>query len=95
MKKLFFLIILGGSALVFNACSAGYADQEPTYVEVVRPSSPGVNFIWIEGGWVWNNRERRYRHREGYWARPNHVRPYKKGYWEKSPRGYHWRESRR
>lgn len=95
MKKFIFLIVFGAFALLFNACSVGYVDREPAYIEVVRPPRPGNNFIWIEGGWIWSNRDRTYRQRDGYWARPDHRRPYTKGYWKRSPRGYHWVPGRR
>jgi hypothetical protein len=95
MKKFIFIIVLGAFTFLFNSCSAGYVDQEPVYIEVVRPPRPSNNFIWIEGGWIWSNRDRAYRQRDGYWARPNHRHPYTKGYWKKSPRGYHWVEGRR
>lgn len=95
MKKLLFLIVFGGFALLSNACSSGYVDQEPIYIEVVRPPRPSNNFIWIEGGWVWNSRERAYRHRDGYWSKQNYRRTQTKGYWKRSPRGYHWIGGRR
>lgn len=95
MKKLILFTILGVFFLLFNACSAGYVYEEPTYVEVSRPPRPGNDYIWIEGGWTWNSARRTYVQRDGYWTRQNNARYHKKGQWKKYKRGYRWEESRR
>jgi len=95
MKKIIFLILLGGFTFAFNSCSVGYVSEPPTYVEVDIPARPYPNYIWIEGGWTWSNSRNTYIQRQGYWADPNSARGHKKGHWKKYDRGYRWENSRR
>ena len=95
MKKLILLISMVGFLPFFNSCSVGYVSEEPVYRTYNRPPSPGNEYIWIEGGWIWNSKERNYRQRDGYWARSDYRGNHSKGYWKKTPRGYHWTNGRR
>lgn len=97
MKKLIFLTILGGFTLLFNACysGSGYVSEQPAYMEGYRTPRPGNDYIWIDGGWIWNKRNHNYEQRNGYWTNQNNKRGYENGRWIKSQRGYRWEERRR
>lgn len=95
MKKIIFLILLGGFTLTLNSCSVGYVSEPPAYVEVYIPPRPYPNYIWIEGGWVWSSSRNAYIQRRGYWADPNSARSHRKGEWKKYDKGYRWERSRR
>lgn len=94
MKKFLFLILLGGFALSLNSC-AGYVVEPPTYVEFGITPRPYNNYIWIEGGWRWDNSRKIYVQKRGYWASPNRARNHRHGEWKKYDRGYRWEKRRR
>ncbi len=95
MKKIIFLILLGGFTLTLSNCSVGYVSEPPTYVDAYIPPRPYPNYIWIEGGWTWSNSRNTYIQSNGYWASPNNAHSYRKGNWKKYDRGYRWEKSRR
>ncbi len=90
MKKLIFLISMIGFISIFNSCFAGYVSEEPAYQTYNRPMSPGNNYIWIDGGWNWNNGTRSYRQDRGRWMTKEQGRNHKKGHWQKNSRGSRW-----
>ena len=91
MKKLLGIISISLMILSFSSClEPGYVTDEPTYIEVPRPASPGGAYIWIEGDWVWNRQSHNYFRRGGNWVLPRQGRAYSSGYWQQSHRGRHW-----
>jgi hypothetical protein len=86
-----YLIVFTGAFITFSSCVGGYVITEPSYNEVyVRPASPGIGYIWIDGDWRWNNRSHIYVHDHGYWTRPRPGRSYETGHWASGPRGKSW-----
>ena len=90
MKKSVQILCIIGIISLFNACSAGYVSEQPTYQDSYRPSRPSSNHIWIEGNWYWDNRTRSYNHRDGNWSMPRQGRNYEQGHWAQTRRGYRW-----
>ena len=91
MKK--FLLACGILALItLSACSAGYVTTRPADVTYVRPVSPGSNYVWISGNWVWGGGN--YHWQEGNWHEGKQGRSYKSGNWENDHSGYKWRKGR-
>lgn len=63
----------------------------PPIAEMPR-NSPGVNYVWISGHWIWANE---YRWQPGHWDQPPH--PYASwlpGHWEQTTGGWIWVEGR-
>ena len=85
-KSLLALIILSG--LILTGCSAGYVTTQPADVSYARPVSPGPDYVWIGGEWVFEGGG--YRWHEGSWQRHREGRSWKSGYWENSHKGYKW-----
>ncbi len=92
MKIFLLFIILVVSTLFFNACSPGYVASEPTALVVVRPASPRAGYIWRDGDWSYNRRQRVYVQKNGYWTAPRRNRSYHPGHWNASPRGHSWKK---
>ncbi len=90
LKIFSYLVLFTGFGLVANSC-VGYVESEPTYgVEIERPSRPGDDYIWIDGGWRWNYHNHSYIHQRGYWEKPRQGYSYQEGHWQNSPRGKSW-----
>jgi len=66
----------------------GFVETRPVDVTYVRPVSPGVDYVWIDGDWVWGGG--RYTWRQGYWSRPRGSRHWESGRWESGAHGYRW-----
>lgn len=88
VKSVLYLTIL----LLFLSCSAGYVEEQPTYVEVYRAAPPAPHYVWVNDNYVWRNRT--YVHRNGYWVEPRPNRVYVEGHWKKEPKGYRWIKGR-
>lgn len=95
MKKIILLVALISTLSLLTSCDAGYVAVQPSYVESVRPNQPGVDFVWIEGDWIWNNHNRSYSHGNGRWERPERSKNYTPGHWNSTPHGYKWQSGRR
>ena len=90
-----YLIVFTVACLTFNSCVGEYVAAEPLYDDVYnRPASPGTEYIWIDGDWLWNRQTHVYMHEHGYWARPKPGRSYETGHWESEPRGKFWVKGR-
>ena len=92
MKKLLFLstfILL--IFLIFGCHSSRYVVRErPIEPHYVLPMSPGPNYIWHNGDWVWNGNG--YIYRRGSWIiAPSNRRHYISGYWQRKRGGWVWR----
>ena len=75
----------------FTGClGSGYISEEPSYVEVARPTRPTESHIWIEGNWNWNRNNHTYYHDNGSWQKPVAGRQYSQGFWQQSPKGKRW-----
>jgi len=88
--KILAMILLGSSTLFAGNFSIGvnigtprggvYVVQPPPPPPLVRvvPRSPGRNYVWVPGGWVWNGY--RYNWQNGYWVRQYRGNGYRYGY---------------
>lgn len=94
MKKFLFFIGMVAMLSIFNSCSVGYVSDEPVYQTYERPQRPSNEYIWIEGGWVWNAHTRSYTQVNGTWVRQDQSRKHKQGHWEKSRHGSRWVKNR-
>ena len=91
IKRILYLFIFAGIASLLNSCEAGWVASEPSYgIELERPARPGEGYMWIDGGWRWDNHSHNYIRERGYWARPRPNHAYSKGYWRSGPRGKAW-----
>lgn len=91
IKRICYLFVFTGIAAVFNSCEVGWVTTEPSYgIEIERPARPGDGYIWIDGGWRWDNGTHNYVREPGYWSRPRQNHAYIKGYWRSGPRGKSW-----
>jgi hypothetical protein len=91
MKKWLFI---AGTFLFFSlsGCSPQVVPMRPHDVVYSRPVSPGPDYVWITGDWVWAGGN--YRWREGHWERRRPGRSWHEGYWEKRNNGYRWHRGR-
>lgn len=88
MKKTLLFIAIAG-ALAATSCTVdGYVDTTPADVVYTRPVSPGPDYVWIEGDWVWTGG--RYTWHNGYWGHARAGRVWVGGHWDRGARGYHW-----
>ncbi len=87
-KRIINVLFALAAFALFASCSAGYVEEQPTYVEVYRPVQPAPHYVWVNENYVWRNRA--YQHRSGYWVKPRPNRVYVEGHWKKEPRGYRW-----
>ena len=88
MKKILMIIGIAGCVAVAGCEVDGYITDQPADVVYERPVSPGVDYVWIEGDWVWGGGG--YHWHNGYWSRPRSGRAWERGHWEHGDRGYHW-----
>jgi hypothetical protein len=89
MKKQLLAVAIAGS-LAVTGCSVegGYVESQPADIVYTRPLTPGPDYIWIDGDWVWSGGG--YRWHQGHWDRPRSGRAWTAGHWDHSGRGYHW-----
>ena len=91
VKRIIYLFIFTAAAALLSSCEVGWVATEPSYeFEIERPVSPGVGYVWIDGGWRWDHDTHNYIREPGYWARQRHNSTYSKGYWKSGPRGKSW-----
>jgi WXXGXW repeat (2 copies) len=94
MKKLILAFI--ALFLLFSIYSCGPATitvtDRPAAPYGVRPGSPGIGYVWIDGDWYWSGG--RYVYRDGYWSRPRGHRVWHTGDWQRRGNGWYWRKGR-
>jgi hypothetical protein len=90
MKNIKVLLGILFFALLVTSCRTNYVKERPTIAEVLRPPSPGNNYVWLNDNWVYNRQERNYIRSNGYWAKPKTNRNYRQGYWKTNKNGSHW-----
>ncbi|HEY4155631.1 MAG TPA: hypothetical protein VGM24_09385 [Puia sp.] len=88
MKKWLFAAF-AGSLLALGGCSTEVVATRPHDVVYSRPVSPGPDYVWVTGDWVWAGGS--YRWREGRWARRRSGYQWHEGYWENHNHGWRWR----
>jgi len=77
------------SGIAITGCEVeGYVADQPADVYYERPVSPGVDYVWIDGDWVWSGGS--YRWHNGHWGHARSGRSWERGHWEHGDRGYHW-----
>lgn len=93
MKKIIQVSMLILMLVGFAGCSGEYVvTDQPAEPYYVRPASPGVGYVWIDGDWYWSGG--RYVYRNGYWSRPRPGRTWAPGRWERHGNGWHWNRGR-
>ena len=93
MKKIIFKSLVMG-VIILSSCNPVYVATPPVQNVVVRPASPSVYHVWVEGNWVRHRRYNNYQWRGGYWAVPHRHRVYNQGYWRTNRRGHYWVKGR-
>lgn len=93
-KVIDFMINTQSSLSAATPPDAPMAPPPPPAVAQATPPTPGPNYVWVNGEWVWNNG---WYWSGGYWLLP----PFRGGawvggYWERGPHGWvhyggHWR----
>jgi WXXGXW repeat (2 copies) len=86
--KNYLLVLSILSCIILAGCSVGYVTTLPPDVTYVRPVSPGPDYVWIGGDWVWTGGG--YHWREGSWQHPREGYSWQSGHWENGGRGYRW-----
>ncbi len=91
MKKIFVILCLATSAIIFNSCSTSRytVSERPSIPYYQRPLSPGPGYVWINGDWYWSGG--RYVYHNGYWMYPRPHRVWVTGRWVPYRNGYYWR----
>ena len=77
-------LIAGSIGLGLQSCGPAYIAIVPARPVIIRPVSPYVGAVWIDGDYRGNN------YSPGYWGRPRHGRTYYAGEWKQGPRGNYW-----
>lgn len=97
------LVVVGTVLALTSACVGNdppfvegtvvVSNAPPPRVYEVRPASPGVDFIWIEGYHRWDGAA--YQWVPGHWEhRPRPHARWKNGKWKHSDRGWYWQDGR-
>ena len=93
MKRLFVVIALAVSAIVFDSCgpSKYTVTERPVAPVYERPVAPRPEYVWVEGDWRWHGGK--YVYNNGYWTKPRGKKVYVAGEWvQHSNKGYYWKE---
>lgn len=90
MKKLKILIGILIFTLTTSSCRTTYIKDRPLDVEVVRPPSPGHNYVWLNHNWIYHRGDKVYTRQGGNWAKPKANRTYRQGYWKSNKKGNRW-----
>jgi len=88
MKKILMLIAIASGFAITGCEVEGYVADQPADVYYERPVSPGADYVWIDGDWVWSGGT--YRWHNGHWGHARAGRTWERGHWEHGARGYHW-----
>ncbi len=86
--------VIGGSSAANSTTTVVYQAPPPEPVETVVVASPGPDYIWIGGEWVWNGR---WVWVGGHWGYPPYPHAvWIHGSWSRGPYGWrgapgHWR----
>ena len=85
-------LYVAGAAILFSlsGCSPRVVPTRPHDVVYSRTVSPGPDYVWITGDWVWSGRN--YRWREGHWERRRQGRKWHEGYWQNYRSGWRWQK---
>ena len=70
------------------SCGPRVVPTRPPDVVYSRTHSPGPQYVWVSGDWIWSGGK--YHWREGYWAKRRSGRTWHEGYWESRHNGYRW-----
>lgn len=66
----------------------GYVRVRPATPFDFKPATPGTNYTWIEGSWVWNKTN--YFWKPGFWTVPPENKEWIAGRWMYTTEGYRW-----
>jgi hypothetical protein len=70
----------GGSVVVYDA--------PPAARETVRPATPGVDYVWVDGYWGWSGST--WAWVDGYWMPPRAGYFFVQPRWAPEGRGWRW-----
>lgn len=91
-----FLIIALFAAILTGAASCtvegGWVSSQPGDVVYARSASPGADYIWIDGDWIWSGGA--YTWHEGRWDHPRAGHAWAGGHWENGSHGHRWHRGR-
>ncbi len=91
MKKSIALFLLVIAMCASCASRTVYLRNAPPARKAeIQSPRPGKNFIWVNGYWQWNPRNKSYVWISGYWKPVKPGRKWENGYWKKTPRGWIW-----
>ena len=91
MKKyILSLALIAATAIALSSCepTAVYVRTRPEPPRIIHPVSPGPNYVWIDGEWIWRNGH--YEYREGYWVPARSHRIWISGHWVEGRGGWYW-----
>jgi len=83
IEKITFVILCW---VILTSCTASYVAAIPDRQTEMKPSSPFMDGVWIDGDW--NYREKVYY--AGYWEKSKPGSTYKPGKWAPYRKGYQW-----
>ena len=93
MKKYLIAAALSVAVFIMTSCEGSYVvSSQPVRPAYERPISPGADYIWIDGDWVYSGGA--YTWREGYWGHPRGHRTWQSGSWQQRNNGWTWRRGR-
>ncbi len=81
MKNRFLSALIVSGMMVMTSCTPqGVVPERPLEIVSERPVSPGPDYVWVDGDWVYENH--RYQWHEGRWDHAKSGRQWQKGHWE-------------
>ncbi len=90
MKKYFLALALLTIAFTIVSCEGSYMISTQLTAPVhVRPASPGAEYKWVDGDWIYEGGH--YVWHEGYWGRRRGNKRWEAGRWESKNNGWYWR----
>ena len=92
MKKYLTAVALSTVLLMSSCDGTYYVSSQPVRPAYNRPVSPGADYVWIDGDWVWEGGV--YTWHEGRWGRPKGHRTWVSGNWEQRNNGWRWHRGR-
>ncbi len=92
MKRLFVVIALAVSAIVFDSCGPSQytVKERPVAPVYARPVTPRPEYVWVDGDWRWHGGK--YVYNNGYWTKPRGKKVYVSGDWVRTNKGYYWKK---
>ncbi|HQO32539.1 MAG TPA: hypothetical protein PKX72_03320 [Chitinophagales bacterium] len=92
MKKFIFTLLLFAFAIVTHARPGVFVKVRPAApkVVVVKPKSPGNQYVWVSGDWIWHPKKQQYIWVDGKWLLPPKAAVWVDGHWKATSGGWYW-----